>query len=553
MANTTKCCNANDNTPAPKGKRDREHGMFEDPLVEERTEELGDELPRKLAVLKAENRFLEIYDLIIKYRPGTPVRPLPNIRGGYNAIFPVEYTDGAAMLRVVLPGCVAFPDEKVRNEVATMRYIEKMTSIPVPHIYHWGTATENPLGLGAFIIMDYIPHAHNLCDILEDPTVENPHRQYLSPNIPKDRLERMYKQVASIILQLSKLEMPKIGSIQEHGDSFIVGSRPLTQDMNELIVQAGVPPSILPPQETTYSTSDDWYRALADLHVGHLTFQHNKAIESADDCRDKFVARHLFRQQVRQGKLPAQTTTTNPTAAARGTPDNNKNPPKKRQQNNETFRLWIDDFRPHNILIDADLNIVGVIDWEWAYFAPASFAHDPPWWLLLGRPEYWRGSVLDFRDEFAGALDVFLEALRTEEEVSLMRDEGEEEEEGGEEAWSMDRHIEALSLEEADSDVVRLSDRMRRSWDSGAFWANYAARRCYGFEPVFWEFLDERLFGENIEGGYEGRMQLLSGNVKRRMELFVERKVEDSKEQKIVDWEPEEARSFLAEILAHLD
>jgi len=548
MASATKSCRPNETTTAPKQKRDREHGMFEDPCMEEKTEALDDELQTKLSVLKAENRLLEIYDFIIKHRPGIPIRPHPTIRGGYNAIFGLDYTDGAAILRVVLPGSVAFPDEKVRTEVATMRYIEKMTSIPVPHIYHWGTAAENPLGLGAFIIMDYIPHAQSVCDVLEDPTVKNPHRQYLDRNIPQAKVKRMYGQIANILLQLSTLEAPKIGALREHQGSFVVGSRPLTQDMNDLIVQGGVPPSVFPPENTTYSTSDEWYAALADFHVAHLTFQRNKAVDSADDCRDKFVARHLFRQLARQGKLlehATNSTTTTTTAAAATEKAPNKKPKTSPKKNEETFRLWIDDFRPHNILVDADLNIVGVIDWEWAYFAPASFAHDPPWWLLLGRPEYWRGTVLDFRDEFVGALDVFLDALRAEEDVAL-RDGSSK---GPEEEWSIDQHIEALSLK---ADAVRLSERMRQNWDSGAFWANYAARKCYGFEPVFWEFLDERFFGKNAEGGYEGRMHLLSEKVRNRMDLFVERKVEENREQKIVDWEREEARSYLAQILADL-
>ncbi len=136
MANANQRCDPNGSNSAPKAKRDREHGMFEDPLVEERTEERSDVLHRKLAVFQAENRQLEIYDFIIKHRPGIPVRPHPTIRGGYNAIFRLEYTDGSAILRLAIPGIVAFPDEKVRTEVATIRFIEKMTSIPVPHIYH---------------------------------------------------------------------------------------------------------------------------------------------------------------------------------------------------------------------------------------------------------------------------------------------------------------------------------------------------------------------------------------------------------------------------------
>ncbi|KAH6636409.1 kinase-like domain-containing protein, partial [Chaetomium tenue] len=510
----------NDNPPATNipDKRYRGYGMFEDPLVTEKNDKIEAGLQKKINAFYDTKRQREIYDFIIKHRPGKPVRVGRTIRGGYNAIFHLEYTDGAAALRVPLPGQNAFPDEKVRVEVATLRYIEKMTSIPVPHVYHWGTAAENPLGLGPFIIMDYINHDKNLEDVLRDPAFGH-EAGPLDPNIPRAKLKRLYRQVARIILQLSKLEMPKIGSLQQQGDSFIIGSRPLTQDMNDLVVQGGIPPSILPPETATFSTSAEWYAVLADAHFAHLAFQRNDAINSADDCRDKFVARHLFRQLLRRGKF--------------GTP-----PPRRTKK--ESFPLCIEDLRPHNILVDANLNIVGVIDWEWAYFAPRAFAHDLPWWLLLQRYGSWSGSVLDFRDKYAKALDVFLDALRAEEGLAAARqlDEG----------WSIDQHIEALSL-----DAVPLSEQMRRSWESGAFWANYAARKCFGFEPVFWEFLDERFFGANVEGGYEGRMNLLSAKAKKRMEWFVERKVEESKERKIVDWDPEEARAYLAEILADLD
>ena len=135
--------------------------------------------------------------------------------------------------------------------------------------------------------------------------------------------------------------------------------------------------------------------------------------------------------------------------------------------------------------------------------------------LLLSRPEYWDyGTVLDFRDKFVPALDVFFRAIRAEEDELARRQNDEDANEEEEEEWSIDQHIEALSLSERDA--VWLSERMRRSWDSGAFWINYAARQTYGFEPVFWGFLDERWFGRNVEGGYEGRLNLLSEKVKNR-------------------------------------
>lgn len=68
-----------------------------------------------------------------------------------------------------MQGVVAFPDEKVLNEVATMRYVAANTTIPVPRIHDYGTAAENPTGLGPFIIMDYIEHHQNMSRALLDP------------------------------------------------------------------------------------------------------------------------------------------------------------------------------------------------------------------------------------------------------------------------------------------------------------------------------------------------------------------------------------------------
>ncbi len=536
------------------GKRDREHGMFHDPLVSAQTKEREREMDKPLNSMRKKGRLADVYSFVSKYRPGTPIGVRPPLRGRYNVIFVVDFTDGSALLRVAVPGAVAYSDEKVRAEVATMLYVEKMTSIPVPHIYHWGTVADNPLGMGAFIIMDYIPHHQSLAQLLAEPTVKDDNlaclkddnracfkddnRACLDPKVPRETLARMYRQVAGILLQLSKLEMPRIGTLQQDASgSFSVITRPMTEEMNDLLIHSGTPWSVLPDYHTTYETSDEWYAALADVHVAHLTFQHNRAVESADDCRDKFVARHLVRQRARAG-------------GNFGTARRQRKSTKKK----EKFRLWIDGFRPQNILVDADLNIVGVIDWEWAYFAPESYVQDPPWWLLLGRPEHWRGTVLEFRDEFVKSLDVFIKELRAAEEEHLASDAagtaaartGE-----GQNDRPINQQLRSLNLE-ADA-TIRLSDRMRQNWDSGLFWANYAARNRDGFDPVFWEFLDERFFGENVEGGYEGRMHLLSEKVKWRMERFVERKMEETKESKIVEWDADEAKSDLAEILADLD
>lgn len=44
-------------------------------------------------------------------------------------------------------------DKKVYREAVLMQYIAKNTSIPVSHVIAHGAASENPTGLGPFLIM----------------------------------------------------------------------------------------------------------------------------------------------------------------------------------------------------------------------------------------------------------------------------------------------------------------------------------------------------------------------------------------------------------------
>lgn len=92
----------------------------------------------------------------------------------------------------------------------------------------------------------------------------------------------------------------------------------------------------------------------------------------ADDYWRRFVARFLFRKLVRE----------------------------QRKQwifhENSPFPVWCDDLRPENVLANKAGVIVGVVDWEFSYTAPVEFAHAPPWWLLLKKPEEWKEGIDDW-------------------------------------------------------------------------------------------------------------------------------------------------------------
>lgn len=437
---------------------------------------------------------LAIGNFVAKHRQGVPQEIGPLKAGAFNALFRLTYLDGgSAVIRFAKPGRTMFPEEKIRNEVATIRYIQDHTAIPVPFILHWGTREESPLGIGPFIIMDYINHEMNMTAALNTPGLTPDIPPVLDPNIDEAKLEMLYRQVANILLQLSKLELPLIRALEDtHEWSWEVTRRPLSMPMNELVRTGTFPRAKLPA--STFKTSSDYFQALAKIHVDHLASQRNDAIESRADCQRKYTARQLFQKLARERKFVSDRYDKGP------------------------FKFWCDDLRPSNILLDAHLQIVAVIDWEFSYAAPSEFTFAPPWWLLIEQPEYWEKGLDDWVQQYERRLATFLKAMVDCEDASIAAGQ---------------------LLEEQ-----RLSGEMRESWASGDFWTVYAARRNFAFDGVFWGKLDPRFFGRGEGGSGPGdawmeRLELLDEKARAAMEALVDRKVAESETRELA-WEPDE-------------
>lgn len=397
-----------------------------------------------------------------------------------------------------------------------MHYIASNTTIPVPRVYHHGTAAENPTGLGPFMIIEYTDHHQTLSDALNDLRrgVDDYHR--LDPDISEEKLASLYHQMANIVLQLSNLQFPLIGSLVEDKDGVIsVVGRPLIQNMNSLVDHARVPPCVLPAK--AYSTANGWYCALADMHMAQLVFQHNDAVDDEDDARDKYVARQLFRKLAAEGRL------ANGLSEKPG-PDG-------------TFRLWSEDLRPSNVLIDKDLRVVGVVDWEFAYVAPSQFTFDPPWWLLLTEPDWWEGGYQNWVEAYEPRLENFLQILE-DEERQLLKPE-------------LAEHVADVSLVSTETARVEsLAQKMRRSWETNTWMVNLAARRSWSFDALFWRYLDPAYFGPNDDGDHKLRLGLLRQTDSIVIERFVRKKLEERKHRVLVEWEEEAAVLHLSKILA---
>lgn len=422
-------------------------------------------------------------------------------KGAYNISFQMSYKNtSSAIIRLPQPGATMFPEEKVRNEVATMRYILDRTSIPVPFVLHWGTRKDGPvdLELGPFIIMEYMDHHTNMYDVLNMPGRPKASRGILGRDFDEDKLEGLYGELANILLQLSQPSLSRIGSLSQIDDfNWEVAYRPLSMPLNELIRVGLLPQEGLPGLDTTFDTASSYFESLAELHIVHRMNQRNDAVDSADDCRRKFVARCLFRKLAREKKLIERWASFE----------------------NGPFNLWCDDLRPGNVLLNKESKIAAVVDWEFTYAAPVEFSYAPPWWLLIEKPEYWptEGGLDDWCIGFKYRLETFLKAMINREDEAIRK-----------------RQL---------NENQRLSGPMRESWVSGDFWIAYAARNNLAFDAIYWQKIDGRFFGptrfSDPADAWKERLEHLNAEERCDMEQLVVQKLEEMKSRVLV-WDPDE-------------
>ncbi|KAG7292988.1 hypothetical protein NEMBOFW57_003033 [Staphylotrichum longicolle] len=377
------------------------------------------------------------------------------------------------VLRFPCTGTVHAPwrEEKVRNEVAVLEYLREKTSIPVPRVLCWGPAEESPYQLGPFIIMDFMEGV-DLSEIMETPGRDKDEVPVLNPNIDNEKLDYLFEQIAVYLLELSRLEFPRIGAISKDVASgeWTVADRPLTWNMNELVTLGDHPAEELDGMEP-YERVSDSFLSKASHFKTHLERQRNVAQDDEKEAWDRFVARRVFEKLI-----PVYNVSDGVHSAGEG----------------GRFRLFCDDMRPTNMLVDPEtLRITAVLDWEFTNAMPAHLAADVPSWLLLKRPNVW------------------LDEDKTDEFVRLFKPRAEQ----------FIRAVERVETrEQLRTGSTPLSAQVRDSWESGRFWLNFASRCCFDVDEVVWEFLQGEGRGEAMLDESERAQK--ARFVKHKMEQF---------------------------------
>lgn len=127
--------------------------------------------------------------------------------------------------------------------------------------------------------------------------------------------------------------------------------------MNELATTAYFPVEDFPA--TNFTSTSEYLQYLMTEHKTHLWTQRN-ICGSPTEARDRYVSRLLYAKSFDKHCV------------------NDSGP----------FKLFCDDLRPQNILVDPEtLRIKAVLDLEFANAMPHQFASDAPWWLLLVGPD----------------------------------------------------------------------------------------------------------------------------------------------------------------------
>ncbi|PLB49352.1 hypothetical protein P170DRAFT_408496 [Aspergillus steynii IBT 23096] len=348
------------------------------------------------------------------------------VHGSFNVCIPLyvgerELPEKRALIRFPLPykvGEFKHPgnvDEKLRCEAATFIWMEEhCPEIPIPQLWGFGlvggqsfTKPQNtPLRvrffwsfkqfltrlLGHPLPCPYVRHQRSaLLEtgylVMED--VGNSDVQMLSETwdehrSQQDKRRNLFKGLSRIMLSLSRIPLPRIGSWTLDSNGVLqLSNRPLTLRLHQL-ENGGIPTNI--SRSLTYSAADAYYHDLLSCHDSRIRHQPN-SITDEEDARAQMARLTMMRALIPHFS--------------------------DREYRSGPFFYRLTDLHPSNLFVDSNWNIKAVIDLEWACSLPAETLR-PPYWLTGRSIDELTGKHLE---TFRRAHDEFVDIFEQEEKL----------------------------------------------------------------------------------------------------------------------------------------
>ncbi|KAI0201427.1 hypothetical protein F4808DRAFT_126531 [Astrocystis sublimbata] len=249
--------------------------------------------------------------------------------GQFNMVRRLDFADGVRWVaRVRLPKeATPVPLELYDSrkgfeiEVASMKFFKSKSTIPVPELFAYNYDSSNEVG-APYILMEYIhgTTAHELAFMKDsDPCCYGTEEEDC----------RFRKQMARVQAQVLAFQFPMIGSLyyNEEKEDFYIG----------------------PDSDTgkgPWATSADYYHDLTDQALRESAGQDYINPKKQTSFCAPVLLKYILDKHQQHGEGP--------------------------------FRLTNRDFGAHNLLVDIDFNIVGVIDFDGIFAAPPEVAAQYP-------------------------------------------------------------------------------------------------------------------------------------------------------------------------------
>ncbi|KAL1862872.1 hypothetical protein VTK73DRAFT_6591 [Phialemonium thermophilum] len=287
-------------------------------------------------------------------------------KGSFNVCFILDFPDGSTRL-VRLPIRPAVYDAwgKVLSEVYTMQYVRDHTDIPVPRIYAYGRGRllRDASTLLPYIVLEYVEGLPLTKKMLRDAA--------------PDRRRRFLEELVDTFAQLRRLEFPRGGSLMPSASAGIQARiRSLMFPRSEFCTpRLTTTPQNAPRIVGAFSLRKNEFqvdgymvpRVTSTTARAFLEEQYNLL-----HCMWRMPVQELGRAEAEREEFALHALGLNEAQKTFGITDT-------ADSSGDTFCLIHPDLRVDNIIVDEELRIRGIIDWEFSVTVP-HHAFLPPTW-----------------------------------------------------------------------------------------------------------------------------------------------------------------------------
>ncbi|CAB4490060.1 unnamed protein product [Rhizophagus irregularis] len=271
-------------------------------------------------------------------------------RGLYNEIHLLQFDDGSECI-ARLARDPNHPAEKIASEVATMKYVAQNTRIRVPEVYAWDSKAQNDIKV-PYILMERLPgkHLYKIWDKLN-----------------AEQKRKILSQIVDVLSELWKCKFKKIGCIYRNSSNSIRSCMTFLKNLMfyKTIQPFKIGPIVSPlfyiegrneifdaPSYTgPFGSTRELFYTLIHKEKQFFTIHGVQELVEEDNLNEADAKKRVDELKKKLDLLQSELSKDNPF-------DDSIDKP--------TFALIHGDFDAQNILVDDDINTIGIIDWEFS-------------------------------------------------------------------------------------------------------------------------------------------------------------------------------------------